>query len=101
MPKSKKKPVMFHSGHSFIVDGKVYTFIFQVYTIGIYGALKVDNEVKAQGSYTTKDVVKIEKEILKREKEGKIQNLKFGVEIIVQEDSHGLYERIYPEIINK
>ncbi len=101
MAKSKKKPVIFHSGHSFIVDGQTYTFVFQVYTVGIYGVLKIDNEVKAQGSYTTKEVVKIEKEILKREKEGKIQNLKFGVEITVQENSHGLYERIYPETINK
>lgn len=101
MAKSKKKPVKFHSSHSFNFEGQKFTFIFQLYTVGIYGVLNVDGDHRMQGSYTPKEVIMLEKDVVKRFEEGEIQDLKFGVEIVAQENSHGLYERIYPENTNK
>lgn len=87
--------VTYHQTHSFTdCQGVSHSLATQFYQIGIYGIL--DNNSSMQMNLTPKELVKIEKKLVKNEKEGKISNLSFGSAITVS-DKSGLWEIVSRE----
>lgn len=87
--------ITYHQTHSFTDEkGVNHTLATQFYQTGIYGIL--DNNSSMQMSFTPGKLLKIEKKLIKQEKEGMISNLSFGSAITVSDES-GLWKIISRE----
>ena len=84
----------YHKTHTCVIDDEKQNFSTQLYQIGVYAIL---NGNARQLNLTPADIVKIESNLRKSEKEGQITNLVFGVSITVIEDENGLYKEIEDE----
>lgn len=92
--KSKtKKKWKYHTSHSFKHGNTEYSFITQLYQIGVYGIMNGRSDM--QGNFTPNQIVSMEKRLRKDEEKGVISDLKFGnpITVTAQEDS-GLYIEI-------
>jgi hypothetical protein len=75
--------VTYHKSHSFVDnEGNKHTFITQLYQVGVYGIL--DGDPSMQGNFTPQQIKKMEKDLEKAQKEGKIKSFELGVPITVE-----------------
>lgn len=87
--------ITYHQTHTFAdSQGVVHTLATQFYQTGIYGIL--DNNSAQQMCFTPQKLVKLEKKLLKNEKEGEISKLSFGSAITVSDDN-GLWKIVSRE----
>jgi len=89
---TKKKIFKYHVTHSFtdIESNKKVSMATQLYQVGVYGI--INNDPALQMSIKPSDMVKIERNLNKQLREGKISDLEFGREIIVEDN--GLYNEV-------
>lgn len=84
----------YHVSHEYIEasTGKKFSFISQMYLIGIYGI--INNDPAMQGTFTPQKIRRMEKMLKKTEKDGDISDLTFGKEITVTLNNEGYYEEV-------
>lgn len=89
----KAKKWKYHTHFTFTdaKDKSNHTFQTQLYKVGIYGIW--DNRADAQGNYTPGQIVSIEKKMKQLEMKGTIENLEFGREITVSDET-GFFEEV-------
>jgi len=92
----KEKTWTYHTSHSFmhLQDGITYHFTTQLYFVGVYGILTGNPGQYDQGSYEPKDLVSLERKLIKMQKKGEITNLTFGREITVKETEKKGFEEV-------
>jgi len=85
--------VTYHKSHTLItLDGKEFNFATQLYQIGVYGI--VNNDPSLQSSFQPQQIKKMERDLMKDKKEGKIKDFILGIPITVTDDS-GFWVKIY------
>ena len=92
----KSKKWKYHKSFCFVVPTKdhgviKYSFQTQLYTCGVYGIW--NNDSSEQGNYTPNQLVSMEKKFKKDFEDGKINDLVFGCEITVTDET-GFYEEV-------
>lgn len=86
-----KKPITYHVSHSFIENGSKVTCLTQLYQIEVYGI--INNDPANQFCISPIYVVKVEKQLKRKNKEYIISNLEFGRAITVTDES-GFWEEV-------
>jgi hypothetical protein len=86
------KKYTYHKSHSFVgMEDDKHTFATQLYQIGVYGIL--DGNSSMQGNFKPAAIIKMEKNLVKLKKEGKIKSFELGVPITVSEET-GFWEEV-------
>jgi len=89
----KSKKFKYHTSLSFTdsQDGIKHSFQTQLYKVGVYGIW--DNNSGGQGGWVPSGIVRMEKQLIKLQDEGKIKDLEFGREIVVSDET-GFWEEV-------
>jgi hypothetical protein len=88
----KNKKWSYHKSHSFKEGENEFSGLTQLYQTGVY--MIINNDSSMQFNFSPKDMVKMEKGLLKNAKAGQITDLKFGSPITVVEDENGFYKEM-------
>lgn len=90
--KTKKTKWVYHTSHSFKLNGKKMTMASQLYQIGVY--VIINNDPSMQMNMLPNDIAKHEKKLKADEGSGIITNLEFGLPITVTLNADGFYEKV-------